>query len=94
MSKKGAVHSGNGRPESAPPIVQVVPPAPKALLGREIWGYGLEKVDGKYLALRFSSLGRIEVLNPRRGDEVAGETKALAIARLLLAQRYELIGGK
>jgi len=59
---------------------------------QEMHGVGIEKHEGKWLAVRVSSHGTVEVLNPLRHGQVEGESKALALARAYQAFVFDSTG--
>lgn len=61
--------------------------------GRELWGYGVERLGEGWLAVRVSTRGTVEVLNPLRAGKVCGESRPLAIARALDLFKAELRRG-
>jgi hypothetical protein len=58
----------------------------------ELWGYGIEAGAGGWLAFRVSSHGAIEILNPRRNGELAGEKRHTALARMQTAIKLAYLG--
>ena len=64
-----------------------------SLVEREMFGVGLEKHEGKWLAVVVSTRGTVEVLNPQReGQALQGESKALALSRALKEFTYRCTG--
>jgi hypothetical protein len=66
------------------------PPEPTFL--PELWGYGVEKGAGGWLAYRLSNTGTVDILNPRRNGKIAGEQKATALARINAAMKAAYLG--
>lgn len=58
----------------------------------ELWGFGVEPGAGGWLAFRVSSHGKVEILNPRRNGEIAGERRHSALARMQTAIKHAYLG--
>ena len=98
MAKKGksseertGAHPG---PAAKSQLVVTGEPDPEtgAELSPPIWGFGICKGAGGFLAYRLSSHGEIQVLNPLRHGEIAGEKKHTALARMMDAAKQEFLG--
>lgn len=57
----------------------------------ELWGLGVSKVPGGYLAYKLSNLGKVEILSPRRKGQFAPESQHSAVARMMDAQRVAVM---